>query len=651
MSPTKTARAANNCNSTNPVLARKNKERIERFASAVKQNEWLQIKPELMPGLTLLESAYGQADFAFVPLEVAKWLKCFVRAGDVFDYLSRKEFNWIYFGSEKAFRRIEQALEKKEPVTLAQLELATLYVHIRFRRRQKDFDICEQMLEKIETAAKQFESAAKTGIDAAEAGWRSYFYYYRHLIAKQRQQRDKAEKFLNLADVNADIQVQNDIANAANILRLKTLTISLAKIWLLISRGKYNHAQTLLDSIEPIIEPNDLWAKVRFILAQNVCKRCLAGANQNELIEAKNELKKAILICDKQLGNNRMLLRCYFEKALCYLLLTGNAADKRQKQEYLTKLNGSIAFMTKITNRADDPMWRVQINILRARAQEHLILLEPDKEIEHLEQAARFAEDAVAESEKLPQKLLQIEANICLAVVRLRQKEFERSAFSLKKALSINEEKGLIQDYGEFSQPALRALCFLYLSRISIRQKDENEALRFLREYQQIKPRVEHQWILSKLAPEVEREVKLQFLTNNTLESVESSFEEQMRQLRKVAIEQASLTLGTNKIKPIAEKLQVSRQTLTTWVQELKDVGLEIKLLEDEQKETALTEEQKLRQRKEEIERTSQLLQTNKIAPLARELNISRQTLYQWLRELSEANLAPQLAGDSVANV
>lgn len=102
--------------------------------------------------------------------------------------------------------------------------------------------------------------------------------------------------------------------------------------------------------------------------------------------------------------------------------------------------------------------------------------------------------------------------------------------------------------------------------------------------------------------------------------------------------------MQSNKIVPIAKRLDITPQTLYSWMRELESSGIQLELHSGNAIGTKDSLRQiQLIQQKEEIERASRILGTTNKGKIAEFLEISRQTLYNRLNELEKSNYAPQI--------
>jgi transposase-like protein len=191
-------------------------------------------------------------------------------------------------------------------------------------------------------------------------------------------------------------------------------------------------------------------------------------------------------------------------------------------------------------------------------------------QLQNYEYARTRAEEAVSLATSSGMDLLTIEAKNTLAMVLFRTNQLVLAEKHLQDALQMNHD-GLRQtDHGDLSQPALCGVSLLYLARVELLKGEKMLALRTLHEWRNISHRVEHKWV-KNLAAEVEQQAVHQCLTEYVnADAASMDFPRQLLLLRKVSIERASRKLGSTKIVDIAKELNVNRQTVHSWLKELR---------------------------------------------------------------------------------
>lgn len=634
------------------IMRPDNQQLFEEFYDFVKSNEWLEAKGQVSDVLKKLQSQIEQNMSKPLTAEQQQAIKNAVRVGYYFDELNPDgEFKWL-----NGYVREIYLDFKKNPAELDIQRLHRVLDFVRFelRRDVSDFEHCFQIInevtEIVETSEKEI---AENSNEAEINSFQSRLNYIRYEIALKRQERYEAAKYLDLSEnfltlhARAQTKIDSEKATsledlkivsekAQNILYLQTARIVISKVFLLIGSGRYEHAINLQNLIEPTLKgkKSDPRALLRNAIANSICRRCLHANDKKELRDVSTIIET--ILKDKIYKDNlsRLLLRLQYEYSLMLLLRIGLEPDQTPK--LLKELNKNIEIMRP--QRPGDPAWAAQIAILDARSKQH------NGEIEAAEIAAN---NAIKHIENTPFKLLQVEARAAKAVVLLRQdkpEKYNEAIELLNEAQELNKERGLISNSTEFTQPELAALCFLYLARIYIRKKEKVSAVNNFDNYQNICSRIEHGWILERLAPAVEREIILGFIGDTKQQQESYNLTAQTQAARKRAIEQASRELQTSRTVPIAKRLDITPQTLYSWMRELEATGFIVELHHNG-KTTAneSLKQVRLKQQKEEIERASRILGTTNKAKIADFLEISRQTLYNRLNELKKSDYAPEI--------
>ncbi len=568
-------------------------------------------------------------------------VKSIVRYGNYFDLLRSKNLNNFYKNFlQKLFKR---PFASKD---FSDLHYDLSYVLFNFQRNRPDaYDDCVNHLDNIKIRAEELDDLETSNL--VKARFWSRFFYLSYLLSVRRQEGLKAENYLALADAWEDTQFDLEEKDEADHIGYRRDTdIGIDRVFLAITRGKYKQARNLLTPIKYVIKPEDYKSHLRSLIAETVFKRCLSEYSVSSFYQIYSEASKEKKNIDSKntskIENDRLNLRFFHEKSLICLLLVGASTGKNKKEEYLTELKGNIGKMkralAKFGGKHNDPVWQAQIEMLTSRMEQHS---------ENFRNAERSASNALANANKTPLILLQIEARICLAVVLLRQNKYQKAINLLDEALDFNEEN-LVWDFGQFSQPDLTAAIYLYLTRIYIRKNDQRNALINFAEFKRKQHEIEHGWILNKLMPEVEREVSLSILSNKANDPNKNSIDLEMQYLlmKKEAIEDTSCKLKTHKISDIAKNLNLSPQTIYVWLRDLEERGLAPKLEKTKAKTTNKEDKlERFRQQKQEIEEASEFLNTGKKNQLANYLGISRQTLYNRLEKLEELGLSPKING------
>jgi len=621
---------------------------FEKFDDLIKANKWLDAKKLVSEVLKRLKSQIEQNALKPLKAKQPQAIKNAVRVGYYFDMLKPDgEFKWLNDYVRQVYLEF-----KKTPVEPKVERLHRILDFIRFELRLdfSNFEHCFQIVNEIaeiaETAKKEI---AESSTEAEINSFWSRLNYIRYEIALKRQERYEAEKYLDLSEYfltqHAQAEAKEDSKKAQNILYLQTARVGISKVFLKISSGRYEHAIQLQNLIEPTIKDKDKdpRACLRNVIARSVCRRSLYANDRKKLREDSTEIEKTLK--DKIYKDNlpRLLLRLQYEQSLTLLLRIGLEPDR--KPHLLKQLENNIEKLSddKTRDEKRDSAWAAQLGILNARVMQH-----SDKrdDIEKIKEVEEVAQKAIIEANKSKFNLLRVEARIAKAVVLLRQdksEKYDEAIDLLNDAQEINKERGLISDSTEFTQPELAALCFLYLARIYIRKNDKINAVNNFDYYQNLSSRVEHAWILERLAPEVEREVLLGVI-GKVRQQQTFDLATQTQAARKRAIEQASEELQTSRIVPIARRLDISPQTLYSWLRELQVAGFTVEL--NHNGNTTANEsikQENLKMQKEEIERASRILGTTQKAKIAEFLEISRQTLYNRLNELEKSGYAPEI--------
>lgn len=671
------------------------RETRENLSRCVKEGKWRSAKPLIAGAQREFEPILKQFEPLAVTEELSQDLKSFIRCSDYHDLLRKKDYDGFHKYLQKAYQYLEKAslgatLKRGEKSVMRLLHLALSCVLIEFRRENTETDSYYSKIEKITDIAKQMipeESVGKEYVDAETASFWCRLFYVRYLIETKRQSRREARKYLQLASRYCETQATFETKNllettevisqilerdnelehpnekdwlksemekawlrVKEVVYVKSVNIGISDVFLKISAGHYKDALNLLKPVisyakyDSLTQDEDPKAELEAAIAKTICRRCINAANKDELINLDVKVSKKIEDFNNRFPHRRLLLRLYYEQTLIVLLLINLEKDEAIRTEYKTRLERQIKAMNitlaKTGGRENDRAWNAQIKILEARVALHT---------GDYKTAEEYASAAFASIQESKLKLLQIEARITWAVVLLRQNKFERAIELLNKALEENEEKYLTTQVmiapSEYSQPALAGLASLYLARIYIRQKDRVKALQYLELYRGEKPKIEHRWVTETLAPQVEQEVSFElFIGENTKEG-QYDLDLQTKLLRKRAIETASETLKTDRILLIAEKLNISAQTLYSWMQELKQDNLMPELIKINYSATESKGDfrELLIRQKEEIELAGKMLNTSKKAKIAKYLNISRQTLYNKINILAESGLTPIL--------
>lgn len=621
---------------------------FEKFYDSVKANEWLVAKKQVSAVLKSLQSQIEQNKSKLLTAEQQQAIKNAVRVGYYFDILQPTgEFAWLNDYVRQVYLDF-----KKIPVEpkIERLHRILDFVRFELRRDFSDFEHCFQIVNEVAEIAESAEKEIAENSNEADINsfW-SRLNYIRYEIALKRQERYEAEKYLDLSEYfltrHAQEQAKTDSEISQNILYLQTARVGISKVFLKISSGRYEHAIQLQNLIEPTIKDKDSdpRACLRNIIARSVCRRSLFANDKKKLREDSTIIEKTLK--DKTYKDNlpRLLLRLQYEYSLTLLLRIGLETDR--KSYLLKQLENNIEKLSndKIRDKKRDSAWAAQIAILTARVMQHS---QKSEDIEKIKEVEEVAHEAMVEADKTKFKLLRVEARIARAVVLLRQdkpEKYNKAIDLLNDAQELNKERGLISDSTEFTQPELAALCFLYLARIYIRKNDKINAVNNFDNYQNLSSRVEHAWILERLAPEVEREVLLGVI-GKVSQPQTFNLATQAQAARKRAIEQVSEELQTSRIVPIAKRLDITPQTLYSWMRELEAAGFTVELHPDG-KATAneSLKQVRLKQQKEEIERAGRILGTTNKAKIAGFLEISRQTLYNRLNELKKSDYAPEI--------
>jgi transposase len=600
----------------------------EQIKEKIKKNDWSAARNDFRGALEELRVAVGGQLPDRLNDRVISDIKGVIRLAEYFGLLREKEINWL----DEYLRKIYPWAVNEAP-ELDTLHLAISSIAITFRRDPEGFDAAHRQIEEVAAVAEK--TISKEPLDSAMASFWSRLFYYRYKIATRRQEREEAERFLDISEHYLSLQARLDPTKAEFILYLKTVQIALQRIFLQISQGRYRHASDLLALVkrelvngEPEDPIKDPQAALEIAIAESVCIRCLGADSLERLHEASTVTSDAVKRFKDTFKDSRLLLRCWFEQSLNLLLMIDLHKSKQVRQSLIDELKQRIVFMrrslAKPIGRDMDPSLQTQLNLLESRTLMH------DGEIAKAEAMAKTALDIVTGT---PLKLLRIEALICLAVTLLRGRKYSDAILRLHKALQLNEESDLLADFSEHSQPALTAASFLYLARVYSLIDDTPLSEKYFLKYDRMKTKVEHAWVVSRLASEVEREVRH---SNDSL-----PFQTRRLHWRRSQMERVMLKSKTARVADIADDLGVSAQTLYGWRREMQANNLHLAQrvfdLADSHKEEK--RRKMLLQRKDEIETACRVLATSKIAPIARFLNVSRQTVYNRLNELKEAGM------------
>ena len=618
----------------------------EEFHNSVKGNKWLDAKKLIPDVLKTLQSEIGQTKPKSLTSAQQQAIKNAVRVGYYFDILKPEgDFKWLNDYVRQVYLDFKKSSDKAD---LHHFHRILDFVRFELRRDFSDFEHCYQIVNEVAEASEKEIAGSFTETEINS--FRSRLNYIRFEIALKRQERYEAEKYLDLSEYfltrHAQEQAKTDTDSeiSQNILYLQTARVGLSKVFLKISSGRYEHAIQLQNLIEPTLKDKkfDPRAALRSVIAKSICQRSLYANVKKKLREDSTTIEK--ILKDKIYKENlpRLMLRLQYEYSLTLLLRIGLEPD--QKSYLLKKIENSIKEINdnKIRDKKTDAAWSAQIDILTVRFKQHN---EDGKDTEKIKEIEIIAHEAVVEADKTKFKLLRVEARIAEAVVLFRQEKYNEAIGLLNDAQDINKERGLISsDLTEFTQPELAALCFLYLARIYIRKNDKINAVNNFDNYQNLCSRVEHAWILERLAPEVEREVLIGVIGKVSQQTFDLTA--QTHAARKRTIEQASEELQTHQIVPIAKHLGISPQTLYSWIRELQAAGITVNLYSNRNitlNQNIKQENSKLLMQKEEIERASRILGTSQKAKIAAYLEISRQTLYNRWNELEKSQLAPEI--------
>lgn len=503
---------------------------------------------------------------------LVQMLTACVEVVDYFDELQEQRYEWLYKVAHRFYLDLTASPPAQKPVDdlLSRFQMAMIYLHMRYRRQPGEHSVFKEEFTRLEAFAdKLYETENAQAYRLA-----GHYYYLRSRVARHSQQRYEADKFLDLAAACADMEARLDKERADEILTRKLVAIGLARIWLLISKGLYKHAQELLKLVSAGLTKydGDLITRANYLIAKNVCRRALAGRDKAELGKVIHDLSETINICNA-LEHRRYVLRCYHERSMCFLLLGGSETDEKGLQrEYQQKVEDDLRFMEKYADLDRRPHahgWHAQLRIMHSR------LAAQRKEFK---KAEGYALEAMKEAKEAGLDLLLIEASNTLAVILFRQDKYEESERYLHESLRLNHEGLKLTDQSDFSQPSLYGLTLLYLARVTLLKGDNMSALTFLQKWRAVSARVEHRWVRN-LSVEVEQQVMHQCLVAGPSPELESlNFDTQLKLLRRVLIERASRRVGSGKIKHIAELLHVRRQTIHQWIRDLKRENLPLDL-------------------------------------------------------------------------
>jgi DNA-binding XRE family transcriptional regulator len=613
------------------------------FYKRIKENSWLEAEKLLWKVLKDLKAIVEKIKTDKLSEDANQAIKNVVRCGAYFDVLNDSRFKWLDDYARQVYIKLVKSPAEAD---IEKLHLALNFVRFEFRRKYLGFEYCHQMIEEV---AKIGENTVGFNADNVKINsfW-SRLNYIRYEIALKTQERFEAEKYLDLADsfltLQAQTQAKINAEKARSVLYLKTARVAMSRVFLWISSGRYEHAFNLQTLLDPTIDKDkDPRANLRSVIANSIIRRCLCANDKLELKLISRQIELELNRFKKIVPY--LILRLQYEHCLTILLRIGIEPD--QKWNLIKKLHELISKIAP--KREGDPVWEAQIKILQARIKLH----EVERETETTSARTKFkaAEDeataAINIIENTPFRLLKIEARIAKAVVLLRQDEDEKYKEAinlLHEAVELNRTKDLISSDTEFTQPELAALCALYLARIYIRKKDRTNAVKSLDDYQAVSTKVEHAWILERLAPEIQKEVLLAFISDVNQQHT-YNLTEQTHIARKRAIEKASAELQTSRLTAIAQKLDISPQKLSGWLHELKDARFYVELYNQANATEPISiKREQLIFQKEEIERASRILSTTKKAKIADFLGISRQTLYNRLSQLEKTGYMPSLS-------
>jgi hypothetical protein len=505
------------------------------------------------------------------PVSLVQMMSAGVEVVDYYDELQEQLYQWLYKIAHRFYIELTSPPDSEwsDDALLPRFQLAMIYLRMRYRRPHGEYSVFIGEFMRLEAYADKLYELE----NAQACRLAGDYYYLRSRVARHSQQRYDADKFLDLAATCSDMEARLDKERASDILTRKMIVIGLERIWLLISKGLYSHAQELLKlvSVNLTKYDGDLITRANYLIATNLCRRALAGRDKTELGEVIRDLSETLNICDG-LEHRRYVLRCYHERSMCYLLLGGSENKPEAREVYQRKVKDDLMFMEKYASagaRQRPNGWHAQLNIMHSRlaAQREEFTDAEEKAIQAMDEAFAAGLD-----------LLVIEAKNTLAVTLFRQKKYGEAERYLHESLRLNHEGLGLTDQSDLSQPSLYGLSLLYLARVAILKGDSLSALSLLQRWRAVSARVEHRWVRN-LASEVEQQVMHQCLVAGFNEEVESlNVERQVKFLHKVLIERASRKAGSSKIQHIADELQVRRQTIHQWIRDLKKENLSLHL-------------------------------------------------------------------------
>jgi tetratricopeptide (TPR) repeat protein len=494
----------------------------------------------------------------------AEMLDSCVAVVDYYDRLADPRYEWLFSLARLYYENlISDARSVPDEWLTVHFRFALIHLQIDYRRRSIEHAALTKRFAQLEWLIPLICSRnTATSFRLA----RRYFHLRAHVV-RQVPEKHQAEKFLDLATSCADIEetLVSDKADLIEVLDDKIISLGITRVWLQISRGNYTHALQLLKMVSARLDvyQDDPIFYAKYLVAKNISLRALAGRNEPELRQVIQGLTEALNIFDN-LEDRRHLLRCYYERSMCYLLLGDQG-----------KVARDLRFMERFAHAGGENRlggWRIQLNIMRSR-----LACQAGDYI----QAHASAFQAMSLAVDLRLDLLAIEAKNTLAMILFRQGKLSEAETHLNDALRLNHE-GLQQtDHSDLSQPALYAVSVLYLARVAFLRHDAVAALAWLQKWRNVKPQIEHQWVRT-LSAEIEHQALHEcLLESESSEAEEIDFEGHLRLLRKVLIERASRKLKSKKIIDIARELKVNRQTVHLWLKDLREQKLSVELRVD----------------------------------------------------------------------
>ncbi len=121
------------------------RDEFKRLDKHVQVNEWPKAFQCLWPTLSLLPSEIETDSTGELSLEAARAIKNVVRVGEYFEQFKDPKFDWLNEYLQKTLQRIDF----HKTVDVQELQMALGHVQIEFRRKPWDLDACQTVLERV----------------------------------------------------------------------------------------------------------------------------------------------------------------------------------------------------------------------------------------------------------------------------------------------------------------------------------------------------------------------------------------------------------------------------------------------------------------------------------------------------------------------